>query len=258
MHQVVILGPAAAAAARAAEYAPLRGVRTDVELPEGPAADLADLSLLPVEALHGAIRTLEGRCRAALLPPQAALPPDGERFQKLLARNKLHGFIRNALFLHPAVARVLEVADGGCAGTIRELRILRRTTAHTLAESPALAALFARRYLPGDVVRDALSDEPRADSIAFALIPVPRESEAGWELELTGSAGVISAWAPAGGGGTVKLMHHGATLREWRAPVEAPGRLCLAAALTCLARKEPLAFLDFKAVAKTLAVTATA
>ena len=270
MSQVIIFArDPDAAAARAALYAPLRGVRTavvsdpsdrSVGSAGGATADFADLSLLPVAALHGAIREFGDRLRsgacpqgAALLPPQAALPPDGARIQKLLERNKLRGFIRNTMFLHPAVARVLEVADGGCTGTLRQIRILRRITAHTMAEAPALEALFARRYMAEDVVRNALSDEPATEELALAFIPVIRESEAGWELELTGTAGVLSAWAPATGGGTAKLMRNGATLREWTAPAEHPGRLALAAALSCLARKEPLAFLDFKTAAKSLA-----
>jgi predicted dehydrogenase len=243
-HILIIAQNPGTGAERAAECAPLRGVRILQEFPDEGMADLADLSLLPTAALHDAIRDAGGRCRAVLLPPDAALPPDGERIQNLLRRNKLHGFIRNDLFLHPAVARVLEVADGGCLGTVCSATLTRRPApAETAAGTQALALLFARRYLPacgpGDVFATRSADE----------------HSPGWEIGVTGTAGTISAWAIQAGGGTVRLVGADGGTRNWDVPVESPARLCLAAALTCLARKEPLAFIDFKAAVKALAVT---
>ena len=252
-----------AAEARAALYAPLRGVRTTVlsggsDGSDGSAlADLADLSLLPVAALHGAIRDAGGRCRAVLLPPDAALPPDGERIQKLLLRNKLHGFIRNTLFFHPAAARVLEVADAGCLGNIQTLTIERRVTARTVVEVPALEALFCRRYLPeADVCAALATESPATDKLKFILSPAQKETGEGWEIRVTGDGGTITASAPLAGGGSVKLVENNGAARTWEVPEEDPARLCLAAALLCLDRKEPLAFLDFKTAAKSLAFLA--
>ena len=266
-HVIILAEDRAAAEARAGVYAPLRGLRITVapDLAAGSdrsagsaqAADeliLADLSLLPVRDLYGAIRDVAARCRAVLLPPQAALPPDGERIQKLLGRNKMRGFIRNTLFFHPALARMLEVADAGCLGTITHIALTRSVTELACAELPALEALCCRRYLPETEVRAALAAATLASEKLQLRFPAAAlAADAAWEICLTGSGGTLTARAPQAGGGSVTLVQHHAPVRSWVVPMEDPGRLCLAAAITCLASQEPLAFLDHKAVAKSLA-----
>ena len=265
MPHVIILSPdRASAEARAGQYAPLRGVCTtiapnvvagsDRSTGLSDALTIADLSLLPLHDLHGAIRSVAGHCHAVLLPPQAALPPDGERIQKLLARNKLRGFIRNTFFFHPALARMLEVADAGCIGTITHIALTRSVTEPERPELPAIEALFCRKYLPESELRYALNVTTlTTETLQLAFPPVATESDAGWEIHMTGNSGTLTALAPQAGGGRVTLVQHSAPERAWEVPVEHPGRLCLAAALTCLANKEPLSFLDHKTTAKSLA-----
>ncbi len=268
MPYVIILSPARASAeARARQYAPLRGVRTTVAPDAAAGSDcsaglvqssdelvLADLSLLPLHDLHGAIRRVAKHCHAVLLPPQAALPPDGERIQKLLVRNKLRGFIRNTFFFHPALARMLEVADAGCFGTITHIALTRRVTELARPELPALEALFCRRYLPEIEVRTALATAALAsEKLQLTVHAAALEANAAWEIRMTGSCGTLTVLAPQDGGGSVTLVQHYAPVRSWAIPMEHPGRLCVAAALTCLASKEPLSFLDHKTVVKSLA-----
>ena len=261
-HVIILAADRAAAETRAALYAPLRGVRTSVapDLSGWPAGSagaseepvVADLSLLPTGDLHGAIRAAAGGCRAVLLPPGAALPPDGERIQKLLVRNKLRGFIRNTLFFHPALARMIEVADAGCLGTVTHITLKCCATAHT-PKIPALEALFCRRYLAAADVRAALTAEtPGSGKVALSVRPAAPESAAGWEICITGSGGTLTAQAPYSGGGGVTLAQGGVVVRSWEVPAEDPGRLCLAAVLTCLTTRENLSFLNFKTAAKTL------
>lgn len=205
-----------------------------------PAVDLLLLCIPGGEASR-LIPELAGLARGVMLQPDAARNgEDAARFQRLVKKAGLAGFVANTLCFAPAFARVLELATAGCLGTLREAALVLEGEAPELPRPLKMNGLALLRAGGGaPATRLEWRQNPGGETAAA--------------FTLSGSAGFAAARLPAAGTPPpVQFGDASGTRREFPAPASDPAALCLAAALVCLRRGETLSLFDLKSYAEIL------
>ncbi|MFA4945795.1 MAG: hypothetical protein WC789_14000 [Lentisphaeria bacterium] len=234
-------------------------------------ADLLLVPCLPGGAVARLIPELAGLCRGVLLLPDAAQDArQAEKLRRALRQARLHLYVAHHLSFLPAVNRVAELTTAGLLGELREIELelaLDAPPPRRRQEALTLLALLTGSDLPenaGAAIPAAAAAAgaasqlrtPHGTAIALRLRSPQTGAADSLRLRVAGSAGhVTAAWdagAAAAGQPPVHFALGDGHTRDFPVPAGEPHRLCLAAALLCLARGETLDRLDPKPWARLL------